>query len=209
MSITQNPVTGRMSGSFANATFQTQYGKNIMRSKPLTVHNPQSPGQMSQRARMNQAGKIVKAISLFINTVFQASYLKMPVASWLVKHSLTNAITAVGEVVTVDWGNIMPAPDALGIASEFTLTKSVADQVSVSWSNATLSPKVTAEATLSFLLLDVATETFYQSIDTFTSAEEVVVFAVPGTNTAKTFKLWVYPKKVVRFKAGAELSGAV
>jgi len=209
MSVTQNPVTGRMSGSYANATFQTQYGQNIMRSKPLTVRNPQSPGQVAQRARMSKAGQIAKAIILFINTVFQASYLKMPVASWIVKYMLNNAITEADEVVTVDWSKILPVPDALNIASEFTLVKSVADQVSATWSDTTLSPKVTADAKLSFLLLDVATETFYQSIDTLVSADEEVVFAVPGTNTAKTFKLWVYPKKAVRFKAGAELSGAV
>jgi len=209
MSITQNPVTGRMSGSFANATFQTQYGKNIMRSKPLTVHNPQSPGQMSQRARMNQAGKIVKAISLFINTVFQASYLKMPVASWIVKHQLTNAITAVLEDVTVDWGNILPATDALGIASLFTLNKTVADEVTVNWTQADLEAKIGADTNLSFLLIDVASESGLTKVDAKKALDESITFDVPGTNTAKTFKLYVYPKIANRSKAGAELSGAV
>lgn len=209
MSTTQNPVTGRMSGSFANATFQTQYGKNIMRSKPLTVRNPKSPAQVAQRARITVAGQLYKSIAAFINYVYQASYLKMPVTSWAVKYGLTNAITESNEVVTVDYSKILPTPDALGIAGEFTLVKSVADKVTVNWSDATLAPKVGATSQLSFLLIDVAAVTPYSQVNAAVSADETLEFSVPGTNTAKTFKLYVYPKIATRTKAGAELAGAV
>ena len=60
---TQNPFTGRSSGSIANVTASTYLGQNILKSKPLEVRNPQSPKQLNIRAVFSQATSAAKSLS--------------------------------------------------------------------------------------------------------------------------------------------------
>lgn len=60
---TQNPFTGRSSGSLANVTASTYLGQNILKSKPLEVRNPQSPKQNNVRAILAQAGTLGRSLS--------------------------------------------------------------------------------------------------------------------------------------------------
>lgn len=210
MSVTQNPITGRSSGKFANSIFQTQYGRNILRSKPLEVRNPQSAAQKTQRALIAKAGQLVKAMNSFLTLVYSASVIKMPPASYIVKWLYNNALTAVGEVVTLDHSKLLPAPDALGLAGLYTVVKSTADKVIVNWTGSTLEAKTGADVEMYGLCYDVADDTFIRESGTVLSSDETMEFSVPGSNTAKVFKIYILAKrKVVRFKAGAELSGTV
>lgn len=59
---TQNPFTGRSSGSLANVTASTYLGQNILKSKPLEVRNPQTAKQVNVRAILAQAALIAKAL---------------------------------------------------------------------------------------------------------------------------------------------------
>ena len=60
---TQNPFTGRSSGSLANVVASTYLGQNILKSKPLEVRNPQSPKQINVRAILAQAGTLGRSLS--------------------------------------------------------------------------------------------------------------------------------------------------
>lgn len=51
MAIVQNPLIGRAKKSLANATFTTWKGRNVVKGKPISVANPQSPAQVAQRTR--------------------------------------------------------------------------------------------------------------------------------------------------------------
>jgi len=69
MAIVQNPLTGRSSGKFAGAIFQTYFGKNVMRSKPLLVYNPKSDAQVRGRSGFAFVQKfITKNLPIFRNT---------------------------------------------------------------------------------------------------------------------------------------------
>ena len=59
---TQNPFTGRSSGSLANVTASTYLGTNILKSKPLEVRNPQTDKQVNVRNILAQAAKIARAM---------------------------------------------------------------------------------------------------------------------------------------------------
>ena len=60
---TQNPFTGRSSGSLANVTASTYLGQNILKSKPLEVRNPQSPKQVNVRNVLALAAVLGKSLS--------------------------------------------------------------------------------------------------------------------------------------------------
>lgn len=59
---TQNPFTGRSSGSLANVTASTYLGQNILKSKPLEVRNPQSPKQLNVRGVLALAAILGKSL---------------------------------------------------------------------------------------------------------------------------------------------------
>lgn len=59
---TQNPFTGRSSGSLANVTASTYLGQNILKSKPLEVRNPKSQKQLNVRQVLSLSAKIARSM---------------------------------------------------------------------------------------------------------------------------------------------------
>ena len=50
MAVTQNTHIGRSKNAFATAVFTTWKGRNVMKGKPISVHNPDTPAQKKQRS---------------------------------------------------------------------------------------------------------------------------------------------------------------
>lgn len=71
MAITQNPITGRMHGTLGNAVASKWKGRNTLRSKALTVANPQTDAQMKQRAKFKILTTLGKMLSNVIRTGFK------------------------------------------------------------------------------------------------------------------------------------------
>lgn len=70
MAVIQNPIIGRAKQKFANAVFSTWVGQNVLRSKPLTVANPQTPLQIRNRNRITFLAQTAKAYRTIIDAVF-------------------------------------------------------------------------------------------------------------------------------------------
>jgi hypothetical protein len=73
MATTQNTLIGKASGSVGGVTFGSWKGKNVIRSKPQSVANPNSAGQQKSR------GKLTTAVSLYRQGagVFNAGFMQM------------------------------------------------------------------------------------------------------------------------------------
>jgi len=79
---TQNPLIGRSAQKFANSIFSTWKGINVVRSKPIEVSNPRSPGQVTQRSKFSA---MVALGRLYLNTA------KLGLKSLAIKKSEYNA----------------------------------------------------------------------------------------------------------------------
>lgn len=77
MAIVQNPITGRTKKKFGTAVFSKQFGKNVMRSKPMEVKNPQTVGQVTQRNKFATTVDLVRQVLPLINKVYAGSLSKM------------------------------------------------------------------------------------------------------------------------------------
>lgn len=71
MAITQNTLIGKASGSVGGATFSSWKGKNVLRSKPSSVSNPNSPGQLEQRSKLRKAVAFYRSLAAVVNLGFQ------------------------------------------------------------------------------------------------------------------------------------------
>ncbi len=73
MAIVENPKIGRTKGSVGNVVFFTRYGKNMIRTKPLEIKNPKTPGQEFSRDRFNKLLLILHQVLRYINVVYAGS----------------------------------------------------------------------------------------------------------------------------------------
>jgi hypothetical protein len=80
MAILQNPLIGRARRKLGNTVFQTLYGQNILKSKPLTVKDAKTPAQLLARGRWSKLSKLLKQVLNFINTAYAGSLQHM--APW-------------------------------------------------------------------------------------------------------------------------------
>lgn len=90
---TQNPFTGRSSGSLANVTASTYLGDNILKSKPLEVRNPKTEKQQNIRRLLGSAGTLAKYLSA-INGISKRSARTGRVTNKTARTALVAAILA-------------------------------------------------------------------------------------------------------------------
>jgi hypothetical protein len=77
MAILQNPLIGRAKQKLGNTVFSAQFGKNTLRSKPLTVKNPKTPAQVLVRDRMKKLVKLFRQVLNYVNTAYAGSVTGM------------------------------------------------------------------------------------------------------------------------------------
>lgn len=135
---TQNPFTGRSSGSLANVTASTYLGQNILKSKPLEVRNPQSPKQLNVRQILSQAGTLGRSLSS-IQAIAKRSARTGRNTNKTARTALVAAILATksGVAPSVTLTGIGVSLSGNGISATGGITGSIvlsSGQVMVNWS---------------------------------------------------------------------------
>jgi hypothetical protein len=119
MSVVQNPVIGRSKQKFANVVLSTWYGRNVMRSKALTVRNPRSPKQIVQRVNFTIVTTMLALFIAELVPLVRRKIFTLPFYNELSKYLLqylpysasntTGAVTpGSGTTVLVNSGNLTP-----------------------------------------------------------------------------------------------------
>ena len=157
MAKTQNTLIGRSSGSVGGATFSTWKGINVLKSKPLTVANPRTPGQVATR---NMFTALVALYRMIANQV------KIGFASQAVKKSEFNAFMSdamrVGLPIQIgatwlDWADLQDFLVAKGSMEKTVPIQIVAsaatNEYTVDWSTA-VGVGQSATDELSILIID-------------------------------------------------------
>lgn len=114
---TQNPFTGRSSGSLANVTASTYLGQNILKSKPLEVRNPKSPKQRNARGVLSLSAKIARSMYAS-SSIAKRSARTGRLANKTARTALISAILArrVGTPPMMELDNVGIALSGNGIA---------------------------------------------------------------------------------------------
>jgi hypothetical protein len=90
MAISQNPLTGRTKGAFANAVFSKWKGRNTVRSKALEVHNPRTDAQMRQRSKFAFVLAIAQTMGAVIRVGFNEVAQTISEFNAFMKENLSN-----------------------------------------------------------------------------------------------------------------------
>ena len=121
MAVTQNPIVGRSKNKFGNAIFQKWKDKNVLRTKPLQVANPNTDKQQAQRGKLAQAVALYRQISGLITIGYKSQSASMSEYNAFIKHTLNNSFDESDPLApTLDWeslqvskGSLMATPSLL------------------------------------------------------------------------------------------------
>lgn len=110
MARVSNPLIGRSKNKIGDVVFSTWKGINVLKSKPASVANPRTDGQVSQRSAFSMIVALARTMLAVLQVTFRQAAVKMSAYNAFVKHNLTEAFT-------------MSGPDAVFDASKLVISK--------------------------------------------------------------------------------------
>ena len=113
MAIVQNPVTGRTKKKMGNVVFSKNFDKNTMRSKPISVKNPKTPGQVNQRSKFKLMIFTSRVLLGMIRISFQNMAIGMSAFNAFFKANVKTAITGVPGNYSISWPLLLIAKGPL------------------------------------------------------------------------------------------------
>jgi len=217
MAIVQNPITGRTKKKFGTAVFSKQFGKNVMRSKPIEVKNPQTEGQVTQRNKFATTVFLVKQVLPLINDVYAGSLRKMSPFNKITSINVKNAFA--GDPPVIDHTKIVLCDFEGSTLNNVSLTGQPNQVMDIAWDPNTQNPDELASL-LTFVLFNCTTNRAMIYPDVATRADGSASVVAPSdwvdaltalhvVTTDYTQFVSNMPKRVIKFKAGADLASKV
>lgn len=152
MAVTQNPHIGRSKNAFATAVFTTWKGRNVMKGKPISVHNPDTPAQKKQRSAFGATVQLWTRELSGHKRGFNSYASRMTEVNAFVQNNINSSVSAnpAGDIIT-DFNKLVlsqgPLPQAIdldailasgiitisfeGAPSAYLPNQSASDQLSV------------------------------------------------------------------------------
>lgn len=186
MAVTQNPHIGRSKNAFATAVFTTWKGRNVMKGKPISVHNPDTPAQKKQRSAFGATVQLWTRELSGHKRGFNSYASRMTEVNAFVQNNINSSVSAnpAGDIIT-DFNKLVlavgPLPQAVGL--DATLTSGVIT-INFDGNPANYLPNQSASDQLSVaVIVQDATGAFTVSNYIDVGEREDDHYVVPGTFT--------------------------
>lgn len=101
MAVVQNPLIGTSRGKVGGSVFTKQFGRNVLKSKPLSVANPNTDKQKDQRVSLAKTVALYRSISAVINQTFKSQAVGMSAFNAFTSKAKLNAFTYTGNGLPV------------------------------------------------------------------------------------------------------------
>lgn len=108
MAIIQNPLIGRSKGKMGNAIFTKMYEKNVLRSKPIEVHNPRTDKQMKQRGLFKATTSLASQLLCVIRDGY-SEVKNMSGYNAFTKDNLGKSVVRENEDIVINWEDLVIA----------------------------------------------------------------------------------------------------
>ena len=205
MAIVQNPITGRSSGTYAGAVFATQFGKNILRSKPVSVSVSQSDASKLARQKFKALAQAVKELSPALNTFFTSKDFNMPVSSYFIGQAYDRAVSGTLGNVVVDYSKLVVPADALGLAKCFNIYFAQGG-IGIDLAQPTFADLIGSDNTLELACYNASTGKLVTVKTGLPSPTDFIKIDSSLIDAADNLQVYAKPSKVVKFKASSELA---
>lgn len=102
MSVVQNPITGRSRGKYSSSIFSKWKGLNTLRSKPLTVNQPNTQSQIDQRSAFATAVMFARQILTMIRYSLKYSAINITEFNQFIRLVIHYVDTVTGKISAGD-----------------------------------------------------------------------------------------------------------
>lgn len=128
MAIVQNPLIGASKQKMGGAVFTSWKGKNVLKTKPLTVANPKSNGQRQQRNTLQAVLAVYRLIAGAILYGFKQAAIGQSEYNAFMSYNMKNAVTVNDpDDVEVNPANLLVSNGSLGETPMTTVTADASD----------------------------------------------------------------------------------
>lgn len=217
MAIVQNPITGRTRKSFGTAVFSKQFGNNTMRTKPIQVKNPKTKGQVTQRKKFSTIVELIKQVLPVINDVYAGSITNMSPFNKIVSINLKSAFT--GTPPELDHTKVVLCTFNGSTVDELSVTALPNQVMKIDWEPATSNIDELASP-ISFIMFNCTSNEAAYFPDAALRSIGTANLTVPKTWVGALTTIHVIttdfnqvlsnePKKIIKFKPGADLANVV
>lgn len=133
MAVTQNPHIGRSKNAFATAVFTTWKGRNVMKGKPISVHNPDTPAQKKQRSAFGATVQLWTRELSGHKRGFNSYTSRMTEVNAFVQNNINSSVaaTTAGDIVT-DFNKLVLSQGSLPQAVDLNATIS-SGVITIDW----------------------------------------------------------------------------
>jgi hypothetical protein len=219
MAIVQNPITGRTRKKFGTAVFSKHYENNTMRSKPIQVANPKTEGQVRQRSKFAQTVDLIRQVLPVVNDAYSNTLKNMSPFNKIVSLNVKN-IFAEG-TNEIDYTKVQFCDNEGSTVRNVELTCEDDQVVSFIWEPNTIN-QAELDEPVSIILVNCTKNKAINfpavALRSESAASIIAPFEWVGDMVAAYFSTTDYTtsnpkadgsipkKKVIRFKAGADLA---
>lgn len=133
MAVVQNPITGRSKQKYASAIFSTWKGINVLRSLPLSVANPKTPGQLLQRMKLRKTVALYRLLPGVVKVGYRQQAVKKSEYNAFASETMRNAFTgSTAENVAIDLAKLNLAKGTMA-ATEITSFTGDPSTYTITW----------------------------------------------------------------------------
>lgn len=122
-----------ISGTLGDRVYSSWKGISYTRSKPLSVKNPRTPGQIAQRAKFSEVMKFLKPCKEFLRIGLQTKAKDMSPFNYAMSFIYKNALTGVFPDFTIDYSKVLLSIGNLAGASEPKMLLTSAREIEFTW----------------------------------------------------------------------------
>jgi hypothetical protein len=219
MAIVQNPITGRTRKKFGTAVFSKHYENNTMRSRPIQVSNPRTEGQVRQRSKFAQTVDLIRQVLPVVNDAYSNTLKNMSPFNKIVSLNVKNIF---GEGTNeIDYTKVQFCDNEGSNVRNVELTCEDDQVVSFIWEPNTIN-QAELDEPVSIILVNCIKNKAINfpavALRSESAASVIAPFEWVGDMVAAYFSTTDYTtsnpkadgsipkKKVIRFKAGADLA---
>lgn len=217
MAIVQNPITGKSRKKFGTAVFSTQWGQNVMRTKPVDVKNPKSAGQVRQRSKFTTVVDLIRQVLPIINEVYAGSLKKMSPYNKVTSINVKNAF--VGDPPELDHTKVVLCDFVGSTVKNVSMVAGADQEMLISWDPNTTDPDELTDL-LTFIIFNCSTNDAAVFGDVAAREDGSASITLPedwvGDQTALHVlthdfnqQLAGNPKGIIMFKAGVDSDSVV
>ena len=128
MAVTQNTLIGRTRQSVGGTTFSTWKGLNILKSKPISVANPKTVPQETQRAKMTLVVGLYRLLASLVVIGFRGLAVGKSEYNAFTSYNLKNAVSGTApEFVFLEPQNFSIARGTMGTTEIDDINASAGD----------------------------------------------------------------------------------